>query len=57
MSLSEWAKNDWLKAHKTSKREIDGLLSIVTREIADSRLSSVSYISYDPSLCCGLHAL
>jgi hypothetical protein len=29
MSLSDWAKNDWLKAHKTTKQEIAGLFSIV----------------------------
>jgi uncharacterized protein (UPF0332 family) len=42
MSLSEWAKNDWLKAHKTSKQEIDGLFSIVAREIADSQVKGIS---------------
>ena len=29
MNMSDWAKNDWLKAHKTSREEIEGLLSIV----------------------------
>jgi hypothetical protein len=42
MSLSEWAKNDWLKAHRTSKEEIDGLFSIVGREIADSQVKGIS---------------
>jgi hypothetical protein len=42
MSLSDWAKNDWLKAHKTSRQEIDGLFSIVAREIADSQVKGIS---------------
>ena len=42
MSLSDWAKNDWLKAHKTSKAEIEGLLSIVERELQDSQIAGIS---------------
>lgn len=42
MSLSEWAKNDWLKMHKTSKEEIEGLLSIVEREIKDAQVDGIS---------------
>ena len=42
MSLSDWAKNDWLKAHKTSQEELDGLFSIVERELRDSQIMGVS---------------
>jgi len=42
MTLSNWAKNDWLKTHKTSRQEIDGLFSIVEREIADSEIDGLS---------------
>lgn len=42
MSLSDWAKNDWLKEHKTSKEEIEGLLSIVDRELKDAQVKGIS---------------
>ena len=42
MSLSDWAKNDWLKEHKTTKQEIDGLFSIVERELKDSQIEGIS---------------
>jgi uncharacterized protein (UPF0332 family) len=42
MSLQDWAKNDWLKAHRTSKQEIEGLLSIVDRELRDSSVRGLS---------------
>jgi hypothetical protein len=42
MSLNDWAKNDWLKTHKTSKEEISGLLSIVERELQDSQVDGIS---------------
>jgi len=42
MSLSDWAKNDWLKTHKTSAEEIKGLLSIVVRELEDGQLQGIS---------------
>ena len=42
MSLSEWAKNDWLKPHKTSKQEIAGLFSIIERELRDSQIEELS---------------
>ena len=42
MSLSDWERNDWLKAHKTSRQEIDGLLSIVEREIKDAQVAGIS---------------
>jgi hypothetical protein len=42
MSLSDWEKNDWLKAHKTSTQEIEGLLSIVERELKDAQVKGIS---------------
>jgi hypothetical protein len=42
MSLEDWAKNDWLKAHKTSKQELEGLFSIVSRELRDSEVKGIS---------------
>lgn len=42
MTLSDWAKNDWLKPHQTSRAEIEGLLSIVERELHDARVRGIS---------------
>jgi hypothetical protein len=42
MSLQDWAKNDWLKAHTPSKQELQGLLSIVERELRDSAVDGLS---------------
>ena len=42
MTLSAWAKNDWLKSHQTSKQEIAGLLSIVEREVKDAAIDGIS---------------
>ncbi|MBS1958425.1 MAG: hypothetical protein JST80_03045 [Bdellovibrionales bacterium] len=42
MSLELWVKNDWLKPHKTSKQEIEGLLSIVDRELKDCQIDGIS---------------
>jgi uncharacterized protein (UPF0332 family) len=42
MSLDDWVRNDWLKRHKTTNAEIDGLLAIVDRELQDSEVDGVS---------------
>jgi uncharacterized protein (UPF0332 family) len=42
VSLNDWEKNGWLKAHKTSKQEIEGLFSIVERELKDSQIKGIS---------------
>src|SRR5579884_1312326 len=42
MSLSDWDKFGWLKAHTTSKQEIEGLLSIVERELKDAQVKGIS---------------
>ena len=36
MSLKQWASNGWLRSHQTSPREIQDLLSIVKRDLADA---------------------
>lgn len=43
MTLNDWAKNNWLKPHTTSKEEISGLFSIVERELKDSELQDISH--------------
>ena len=37
MSLENWLKNRWLKEHHTSAKEISALLSIVERDLADTK--------------------
>ena len=37
MSLQLWANNGWLRPHQTSAKEIQDLLAIVKRDLADSR--------------------
>jgi hypothetical protein len=37
MSLSQWANNGWLRRHQTSSREIQDLLAIVARDLADAQ--------------------
>jgi len=36
MTLEQWAKNGWLRSHKSSKREICDLLAIVDRDLKDA---------------------
>jgi hypothetical protein len=36
MSLQQWANNGWLKPHRTSPQEIQDLLAIVKRDLADA---------------------
>lgn len=36
MSLKQWADNGWLRPHETSRREIQELLAIVKRDLADA---------------------
>lgn len=42
MSLQQWAVNGWLKAHKTSPQEIENLLAIVNRDLADAQSRQIS---------------
>ncbi len=36
MSLKQWANNGWLRPHTTSPKEIQDLLAIVKRDLADA---------------------
>ncbi len=36
MSLEQWAKNGWLRPHKSSGKETEALLSIVDRDLEDA---------------------
>jgi uncharacterized protein (UPF0332 family) len=42
MSLAEWAKNGWLRAHKPTKEEISNLLEIVERDLKDASAKGLS---------------
>lgn len=42
MSLQEWAANRWLRAHQSSLQEIEGLLSIVDRDLHDAAGTGIS---------------
>ncbi len=37
MSLKQWANNGWLRPHRTSREEINNLLSIVDRDLVDAQ--------------------
>ena len=62
MSLSEWEANGWLKAHKTSREEVQNILNIIERDIKDSEISQLSNdwkfaIAYNAALQCATIAL
>lgn len=42
MSLSEWQKNGWVKAHRTSREEIGSLLALADRDLKDARAKGLS---------------
>lgn len=42
MSLADWAKNGWLRAHKPTKEEIQNLLEIVERDLNDATAKGIS---------------
>ena len=42
MSLDDWARNGWLRRHRTTAKELEGLLSIVARELRDSGVKGLS---------------
>ncbi len=54
MSLKQWADNGWLKPHRTSRKEISSLLSIVERDLNDAQRDiSADWrfgIAYNPAL-------
>jgi hypothetical protein len=40
--LSDWERNGWLVAHRTSANEIRDLLAVVERDLADSAAEGLS---------------
>jgi len=42
MSLEKWVEHGWLKREPTSPDEIQGLLSVVNRGLADSKVEAIS---------------
>ncbi|MEW6160658.1 MAG: hypothetical protein AB1813_24775 [Verrucomicrobiota bacterium] len=40
--MQQWANNGWLRPHKTSPQEIQDLLAIVKRDLADATASELS---------------
>ena len=42
MTLKQWSDNGWLRPHRTSPEEIDNLLSMVHRDLADAEKESIS---------------
>jgi len=42
MSLELWKQNGWLREHKTSPEEVDSILALVDRDLADAAREEVS---------------
>jgi hypothetical protein len=42
MTLQKWAEFGWLRAHRSSRKEIEGLISIVDRDLSDAREQRIS---------------
>lgn len=42
MSLDLWEKNGWIREHKTSPQEINGILTLVERDIEDASREVIS---------------
>jgi hypothetical protein len=42
VNLRDWADNGWLRPHQSSPREIESLLAIVDRDLADAAVSNLS---------------
>lgn len=62
MSLSDWQKSGWLIEHQTSGQEIEHLLRLVDRDLADCRIPSLSpdwrfNIAYNAAPQCAQAAL
>src|SRR5260370_10925190 len=62
MSLEKWVEYGWLRREPTSPSEIKGLLGIVERSLADSKVEAVStdlrFISaFNAALCVATTAL
>lgn len=62
MSLTDWERNGWLTAHRTSANEIRDLLDVVDRDLADSAAEAISpdwrmNIAYNAALQAATTAL
>ncbi len=42
MSLKDWADNRWLRSHRSDPEEIEGLFSIVDRDLRDAAKRDIS---------------
>ncbi len=42
MSLSDWAKNGWLRPHRTTRTQIADLPAIVERDLEDASVGDLS---------------
>ena len=42
MSLELWKQNGWLREHKTTSAEVDSILALVDRDLADAARKEVS---------------
>ena len=42
MTLKQWSNNGWLRPRRTSPEEIDNLLGMVHRDLADDEKESIS---------------
>lgn len=42
MTLQKWVEFGWLRPHRSSRKEIEGLLSIVDRDLSDARERRIS---------------
>ncbi|MCK5685480.1 hypothetical protein KAJ27_15215 [bacterium] len=42
MSLTDWLNNGWLIEHVTSKTEVSDLISVVARDLNDSKIEGLS---------------
>jgi hypothetical protein len=55
MSLEVWKNSGWLRRHKTSAKEISGLMTLVERDLTDAAREEISTdwrfnIAYNASL-------
>jgi hypothetical protein len=62
MSLNDWLKAQWLKAHRTSRQEIANLLGVADRDLRDCEAKGLSddarlSISCNAALQCAVAAL
>jgi uncharacterized protein (UPF0332 family) len=62
MTLKSWLDNRWLLEHSTSPKEIEGLISIIERDLRDACISGLSLdwrlaIAYNAVLQCAIAAL